>query len=295
MSPTTKDIVAARLRSALKGLYYSRPVRAVAYAPAEAFDVISGRRQPMTPPRRLQYVGRSADFEAVGAWWRDLLVDRHGLEPDGDVLDIGCGIGRNAVALVPYLTEGTYEGFDVVPQFIRWCRRKITPSHPNFNFQVAEVRNRQYNPTAGSPAAEYAFPYAAGSFDLAWAASVFSHMRPNEINRYLSEAYRVLRPGGQLVCTFFVVDPTAIDLIGRGSSAFRLDHRISDDEGTPFLAADERVPEYCIGVHEENLAAMVEAIGFETIGGIEHGWWSGRHTAGGPAGYQDRLALRKPG
>ena len=188
----------------------------------------------MTPPRRLQYVGRSADFEAVGACWRDLLVDRHGLEPDGDVLDIGCGIGRNAVALVPHLTEGTYEGFDVVPQFIRWCRRNITPSHPNFHFQVAEVRNRQYNPTAGSPAAEYAFPYAAGSFDLAWAASVFTHMRPNEINRYLSEAYRVLRPGGQLVCTFFLVDPTVDRPDRRGSSAFRLDHRMSDDEGTPF-------------------------------------------------------------
>jgi hypothetical protein len=104
----------------------------------------------------------------------------------------------------------------------------------------------------------------------------------------------VLRPGGRLICTFFVVDATVIDLLGRGESAFGLDHRMTDDEGTPFLAADERVPEYCIGVDAENLAAMVEGVGFETIGGIEHGWWSGRRPAGGPAGYQDRLALRKP-
>ena len=156
------------------------------------------------------------------------------------------------------------------------------PRHPNFNFQVAEVRNRQYNRARrAARAAEYAFPYAAGSFDLAFAASVFTHMDPTRSTAISSEAFRVLRPGGLLVCTFFLVDPTSIDLIGRGSSAFRLDHRISDAEGSPFLAADERVPEFCIGVREENLAAMVETIGFEPDRRIVHGWWSGRPARGG--------------
>jgi SAM-dependent methyltransferase len=203
---TSNEGVASRTRSVLKGLYYSRTVRAVAYAPVDAFESITGRRDAMTPPRRLQYVGRGEDFDATGAFWRRRLVDEYGLRSDGSVLDIGCGVGRTAVALVPDLPDGRYEGFDIVPQFIRWCSRAITPRHPNFRFRLADVRNRQYNRNGGVPADAYEFPYEDAAFDLAFAASVFTHMRPNEIRRYLSEAARVLRPGGAVLTSVFAVD-----------------------------------------------------------------------------------------
>ena len=67
MSTANSATIRGRARSVLKGVYYSWTFRAVAYAPLDAFDRISGRRDPLTPPRRLQYVGRAADFEAVGA------------------------------------------------------------------------------------------------------------------------------------------------------------------------------------------------------------------------------------
>ena len=114
-------------------------------------------------------------------------------------VDLGCGVGRAAVALIPELTTGSYEGFDVVPGFIRWCRREITSRHPQFRFRVADVGNRQYNRGGGGPATRFTFPYPDDSFDLALAASVFTHMEPDGIRRYLAESRRVLRPGGALV------------------------------------------------------------------------------------------------
>lgn len=294
MSAAKKQrIVRDRARSALKSVYYSHGFRAVAYAPRDAFDRIAGRHAPLTPPRRLQYVGRAADFEAVGADWRDRLIADHGLRADSDVLDIGCGIGRVAVALIPVLTEGTYEGFDIVPQFIRWCSREITPRHPRFRFRLADVRNRQYNRHGGRPAAEYEFPFADAGFDVGLAASVFTHMEPDGVRRYLEEAYRVLRPGGSLACTFFLVDGEVEARLAAGGAAFSLDHRLADAEGSEYLATDARVPEFCVGIFARQLLPVVAEIGFEPDPAIVRGWWSGRPAQPGVP-YQDLLSLRKP-
>jgi SAM-dependent methyltransferase len=286
------ETLRGQVRSWLKGVYYSRTFRAVVFAPLDAYDRIRGRRDPLTPPRRLQYVGRAADFEAVGADWRERLVRDHGLRPDSDVLDIGCGVGRAAVALIPELLTGTYEGFDVVPQFIRWSRRAITSRHPQFRFRVADVGNRQYNRGGESPAARFTFPYPDGSFDLALAASVFTHMEPDGIRRYLAESQRVLRPGGALVCTFFLVDAEVESLLALQRSAFPLDHELADGAGARYRAADRRVPEYCVGIYERPLLADVAATGLE-VEAVERGWWSGRE-AGPDAPYQDLLRLRRP-
>lgn len=293
MSAIKKQSIRERARSAMKSAYYSPAVRTVAFGPLDAFDRLRGRRDPLVPPRRLQYVGRREDFAAVGADWRDRLIRDQGIGPGSDVLDIGSGIGRVAVALVPELTEGSYEGFDIVPGFIDWCSREITPRHPNFRFRLADVRNRQYNPRGGVPPAEYRFPFGDDGFDAALAASVFTHMEPNGVRRYLEEAHRVLRPGAELVCTFFLVDEEAERLLGAGGPAFSLDHRLVDADGAPYLAADARVPEFCVGILEPQLIAAAADVGFE-VAGIERGWWSGREVGPG-APYQDVVTLRKPG
>ncbi|MFN8114135.1 MAG: class I SAM-dependent methyltransferase [Solirubrobacterales bacterium] len=292
MSAIKKQTFRERARSVLKSIWYSPRFRAVAFAPVDALDRIRGR-DPLLPPRRLQYVGRREDFAPVGAYWRDRLVRDNGLGPDGDVLDIGCGIGRAAVALIPQLPEGRYEGFDVVPQFIAWCSREITSRHPNFRFQVADVRNRQYNPRGDVPPSAYEFPFAADGFDAALAASVFTHMEPDGVRRYLGEAVRVLRPGGVLVATFFLVDAATEELLAGTAPAFRLDHRLTDAAGEPYLAADPRVPEFCVGLFEAQLLTAAAEAGFEPGPDIERGWWSGREVPAG-APYQDVVTLRKP-
>lgn len=291
MVETERQIRTTRIRSLLKRLYYSRTARALVYAPIDGFERLTGRRDAMTPPRRLRYVGGGA--EAVGAVWRERLIEEHGLRRDADVLDIGCGIGRNALALVPHLTDGTYEGFDIVPQFIRWCGKRITPRHPNFRFQLADVRNRQYNSSGATLARDFTFPYDDEVFDLAFAASVFTHMPPDEIRRYLAESHRVLRPAGTLVCTFFLVDPAVEGLLAQGRTAFTLDHSLADSEGVGYLAADEQVPEFCIGVRAGDLTRMIGEVGFEQVGPVAHGRWS-RRPGSERAAYQDVITLRRP-
>jgi len=42
---------------------------------------------------------------------------------------------------IAYHAGVLYEGFDIVPEAITWCRRRITPRHPRFRFQVADIHN----------------------------------------------------------------------------------------------------------------------------------------------------------
>ena len=114
-----------------------RPGAFVRAAALDARDAALRRpRDPLTPPRRLAFVG-SGDFRGAGAQFRELFVNLGGLSPNDDVLDVGSGVGRAAVGLTDWL-QGRYEGIDVVPRGIEWCRQAITPRYPNFRFQVAD-------------------------------------------------------------------------------------------------------------------------------------------------------------
>lgn len=163
---------------------------------------LTGKRDPELPPLRLRDVG-AGDFRAVGEEMRALLV-RHGLSADDRVLDVGCGVGRVALPLTGFLSDrGSYEGFDIVPSWIRWCRRNVTARHPRFRFTLARIRNTHYRRSGATPET-FRFPYDDSSFDFAFAISLFTHLGLDAARRYLAEVHRVLRPGGRLVATFFL-------------------------------------------------------------------------------------------
>ena len=89
------------------------------------------------------------DFERVGARYLQRFVEIGELGPNDRVLDVGCGVGRMAVPLTSYLSpEGSYRGFDVVEESVRWCTRRITPHYDTFRFDHAHVYNKHYNPHA---------------------------------------------------------------------------------------------------------------------------------------------------
>jgi SAM-dependent methyltransferase len=149
------------------------------------------------------------------------------LDSTEDVLDIGCGVGRAALALTEYLT-GRYEGFDVDPELIGWCRENITSAHPNFGFTRVDVFNAAYNPT-GIPGSELVFPYEDGSFNLAFGLSLFTHLLPEDFEHYLSETRRVLRPGGRTLFTFFLLRPFSRRLLAQGG--YVADALLERDQG----------------------------------------------------------------
>lgn len=258
---------ALKLRSALH-----RPAFYLADTAGDLFDRASGKRQQLTPPRRhRRYVG-GGDFHDVGQHFLGLLVDLAGLKPQGRVLDIGCGIGRIAVALTGYIEPpGSYDGFDIVPLGIKWCQRNITPVHPNFRFQQADIYNKFYYPKGKHRSDAYEFPYPSDSFDVVVLTSVFTHMLPDDIDHYLSEISRVLTVGGTALMTFFVLDEFAIKAVETGAAEIPL----GASHGVYRLRSEE-YPEMAIGFEEDFIRELVNKNGLTLRDPIHFGSWSGR-------------------
>src|SRR5262245_49470809 len=100
----------------------------------------------LPPPELLAYIG-GGDPVAVGDHFLNHSVKLAGLQPHHRVLDVGCGVGRIALAFSEYLNKkGSYDGFDIVDVGIEWCRKNITSVCPNFRFHAVDVYNRGYNP-----------------------------------------------------------------------------------------------------------------------------------------------------
>ena len=248
-------------------------------------DLRTGKRDPLLPPRRK---GLPSQVAGVGEKVCAATIDAGGLRPDGAVLDIGCGPGRLAALLTRYLDPGTgsYEGFDVMPKSIRWCRRAIGSRHRNFHFQLADLHNAQYNPSGTQSASRYRFPYPDSSFDVAVAGSLFTHLQPFEAQRYLDETARVLKPGGRLVGTWFLLNEEADELLAQGKARragvyadtrppLKLDHELTDERGGRFRAQEAEVPEHRIAVYEEDVRAQHESAGLRIVE-VRLGRWPGR-------------------
>jgi SAM-dependent methyltransferase len=147
------------------------------------------------------YFLRSARAEA------DRLVSHCGLTKDSALLDIGCGFGRLAIGVLDRLGDvRDYRGVDVSAAAVTWCRRHIGAFHPSFHFTRLDVKNERYNPGGQEITRAFRLPVDDAAFDVAYAYSVFSHMELADIEHYLAELRRVLRPGGAAFVTLFVAD-----------------------------------------------------------------------------------------
>ncbi|WP_158881478.1 class I SAM-dependent methyltransferase [Amycolatopsis anabasis] len=168
----------------------------------KANDVVT--RVTRRPPRRIRgdISPLWLDFGRTGRDQVGFLTEFCGLTPNHHVLDIGCGVGRLALPLTRVLGPlGGYQGFDVLPYLVDWCERNIAARHPHFHFTHADVRT-SIGHDPGVDAADYVFPYADASFDLAYAGSLFTHLTPDAAANYLAQVARVLRPGGVFAATW---------------------------------------------------------------------------------------------
>jgi ubiquinone/menaquinone biosynthesis C-methylase UbiE len=260
-------------------------VRTARHLPADLADALLGRRDPLTPPRRKVFVG-GVNFRAGGEALCDQLVELGGLKPNHVVLDIGCGIGRAAVPLTEYLSEdGEYYGFDIVSEGIDWCADSITPSFPNFHFELADIYNQIYNQGGQYKANEYRFPHPDGSFDFVFSTSVFTHMLPGDVWNYIAETARVLKPGGTSFSSFFLLNEESLSLIQAGRGTVGLRDRMGDN-----MVANAREPEQAIAYEEEIIREVMDGQGLEIVEPIHYGSWCGRETY---TDYQDIIVATR--
>jgi ubiquinone/menaquinone biosynthesis C-methylase UbiE len=228
----------------------------------------------LLPPEELQhYVGRSGDgFKAAGAEFLGYLVDLCGLQPGDAVLDVGCGPGRMALPLTGYLNRtGRYAGFDLSREAIAWCTENISGSHPNFDFRVLDFQNRKYNPKGKYTASNFRFPYPDESFDVVLLASVFTHMLPQDVECYLREIVRVLKPGGRSLITFFLLNDESSALGKQGKAVFNFEHEMQG-----YRTASAENPEAAIAYPEAFVRDLHGKCGLKLREPLRYGKWCGR-------------------
>jgi SAM-dependent methyltransferase len=127
--------------------------------------------------------------------------------PEGyeSVLDLGCGCGRIARQLIQQRRRPrAYLGLDIHAGMVEWCRTNLAPHAPGFRFEHHDVHNPGFNPRG--PRALVPLPAEDGTFTLAVAWSVFTHLLQDQAVHYLAEIARVLRPDGCLLSTWFLFD-----------------------------------------------------------------------------------------
>jgi SAM-dependent methyltransferase len=148
------------------------------YPPFELADrvcALAGRGEPF------------AAYERLGAEARAALL---GMLPDGwsfegkRVLDFGCGAGRTLRHFLSEAETGELWGTDIDAASINWLKGALCPPLQAVRCGV--------DPPLGID---------HGSFDLAWALSVFTHLTDNSIP-WLLELHRLLKPGGLLIATY---------------------------------------------------------------------------------------------
>lgn len=146
----------------------------------------------------------------VGEEGRTLAVwcrDRLGLGPKGRILDVGCGWGRLAFALLDEIGPGLeYQGFDPYHEHVRWAQKNLDSARPRFVVHLAEIANEIYNPDAVLVPTRFRFPYSEGRFDAVVAHSLFRFVQPEVFEHYVAEIARVLKPGGRFLASFYLLN-----------------------------------------------------------------------------------------
>lgn len=281
-----------RMERWLRKAYYGlsprmrRVARRVAFWPLDTWEGLRGIRPAHVPPRGKIFIG-SGDFVQRGREQLGYLCSYAGLRPHHAVLDVGSGIGRTAVALAGYLgPEGRYEGFDVVKEGVHWCRRHITTKYPRFQFTHVDLVNDLYN-LQGGTAQAFRFPYPDGSFDVVFLFSVFTHMAKEEVQHYLREINRVLKPGGRCLGTYFLYTPELEERISTGRGAFTF-----PVAGDGFRLMDGKVTAANIAFSEATLRDMASAAGLQWEQQLD-GYWKDPAFKQAGRDFQDIVVLRR--
>ena len=183
------------------------------------------------------------------------------------IVDIGCGCGRFAHHLRDFRCQdvtftGKYIGVDIDSEMLDWCRSHFDA--PRFEFLHSTHASKSYNQAGGS--ATYAIPVPDETADFVFSRSLFTHLLEPELKNYLEESLRILKPGGQVVMSFFCLDYPPPTYGGR--------HTFSHMMGNAAVESLE-VPEAAVAYREAFVLGLARDVGFskaEVVGRDPEAW-----------------------
>lgn len=120
------------------------------------------------------------------------LLTALGLREGHTLLDVGCGSLRAGRLFIPYLRPGHYFGIEPLPWLVQEGIDK------EIGAAMVEIKR----PTILNDE-NFTLTGFGREFDFIIAQSIFSHTSQAQIRRCLSEAKKVLKPGGIFAATYF--------------------------------------------------------------------------------------------
>lgn len=232
-----------------------------------------GTSEPMVPKRVVSLIIGGGDFKKIGKDFVKYFVEYGGLHQDDSVLEIGSGYGRMSVGLTSFLSSsGTYDGVEIIPEAIDWCKKEITSRYSNFKFHHADVINNYSYQNGSLEAQNYIFPFEDESFDFIILTSVFTHMKPEHIDLYLSEIARVLKQNATCFISYYLLDKFSISQVREKKSALLFKHKFDN-----FLSTSKNNPEETIAYEQDYIKKLYSKYKLHIEKPILYGSWSGRN------------------
>ncbi|PSN06727.1 methyltransferase type 11 [filamentous cyanobacterium CCP5] len=151
------------------------------------------------------------------------------------ILDLGCGTGSTTVLMQQGFPQAAVIGLDLSPYMLVMADRKAQAANLPIQFRHGDAA------ATGLP---------EGSFDLVTASLLFHETPPSVAKAILQEAFRLLRPGGEVV------------ILDGNQRTLRSTEWLSNIFEEPFIQA------YAQGSTD----AWLGAVGFEAIR-TEDFWW----------------------
>ncbi len=216
-------------------------------------------------------------WEAIGKAHIANYIKFMGLEPDMTILEIGCGIGRDALQLMDVLgADGRYIGIDVTRDSIVWCQENITSRRPNFQFHHFDAKHELYNPLGAKTTQDFVLPAADRSVDRIALESIFTHLFENEVIHYMKEIARVLKPSGLAYATFFLYSDETVSAARRTDrTPFKL--RFEHPYGEGCYINDAAYPTGAVAYTDAAMQKMIRQAGLRLERPYLKGWWSGAY------------------
>jgi ubiquinone/menaquinone biosynthesis C-methylase UbiE len=239
----------------------------------------------LIPAKLVDLTGGLGVFARVGREHMELLERCVPIKPEMKVVEIGCGVGCDAIPLTKKLSSaGSYLGIDITRESIDWSNANIGGKFPNFRFHCFDVKEDWYNPDGAVTLQECTIPVGDQSTDVVILQSVFTHMLADDIRHYLAEFRRILKPGGRVYATFFIIDDQILQTQS-ASSYITFYHEIENG----CFVHDPAHPTHAVGYRLANIREMMARAGLRAAEPTTYGVWSGIRPV--PVGGQDSVLM----